>query len=64
VVGAVYNITADLKTGALLDLIIKPGQSPVPELEKQNDLYVAPFESVKSISDYVVLDRRKLRGTF
>ncbi|MBO8181933.1 MAG: PRC-barrel domain-containing protein [Archaeoglobus sp.] len=60
VVGTLYNITVDLKTGAILELIIKPAQNPVPELEKQNDLYIVPFESVKSISDYIVLDKRKI----
>ena len=60
VVGTLYNVTVDLKTGAILELIIKPGQNPVPELEKQNDLYIVPFESVKSISDYIVLDKRKI----
>jgi sporulation protein YlmC with PRC-barrel domain len=59
-VGTLYNLTVDLKTGSILELIIKPAQNPVPELEKQNNLYIVPFESVKSISDYIVLDRRKI----
>lgn len=59
VVGSVYNVTMDLKTGSLIDIVVKP-QNEVPDLEKQNGLYIIPFESVKSISDYVVLDRRKI----
>ncbi len=59
VVGSVYNVTMDLKTGSLIDIVVKP-QNEVPDLEKQNGLYIIPFESVKSISDYVVLDRRKV----
>jgi sporulation protein YlmC with PRC-barrel domain len=60
VVGSVYNVTMDLKTGSLVDIVIKP-QNEVPEIEKQNGLYIIPFESVKSVSDYVVLDRRRLK---
>lgn len=60
VVGTVYNITVDLKTGSLIDLLVKP-QTEIPEIVKEDGIYVIPFESVKSISDYVVLDRRKLR---
>lgn len=59
VVGSVYNVTMDLKTGSLIDIVVKP-QNEVPDLEKQSGLYIIPFESVKSISDYVVLDRRKI----
>ena len=60
VVGTVYNVTVDLRTGSLIDLLVKP-QTEIPEIVKEDGIYVIPFESVKSISDYVVLDRRKLR---
>ncbi|HDM60179.1 MAG TPA: PRC-barrel domain containing protein [Archaeoglobus veneficus] len=60
VVGTVYNITADLKTGSLLEILVRP-QSNIPELEKENGLYIIPFETVKSIADYIVIDRRMLR---
>jgi len=60
VVGKVYNLTVDLRTGMLVDLIVKP-QTEVPEIYKEDGMYIIPFDSVKSISDYVVVDRRKLR---
>lgn len=60
VVGTVYNVTVDLRTGSLINLLVKP-QTEIPEIVKEDELYVIPFESVKSISDYVVLDRRKLK---
>ncbi|MFP3909561.1 MAG: PRC-barrel domain-containing protein [Archaeoglobaceae archaeon] len=59
VVGSVYNVTMDLKTGSLIDIVVKP-QNEVPDIEKQNGLYIIPFESVKSITDYVVLEKRKI----
>ncbi len=62
VVGVLHNITADLKTGMLLNLIVKPAKnSNIPELEKQDGFYVIPFETVKSVSDYVVIDKRALK---
>ncbi len=62
VVGTLHNITADLRTGLLLDIIVKPAKdSNIPELEKQNGFYIIPFETVKSISDYIVIDRRKIK---
>ncbi|RLI73884.1 PRC-barrel domain containing protein [Archaeoglobales archaeon] len=60
VVGTVYNITVDLRTGSLIDLLVKP-QTEIPEIVKEDGIYIIPFESVKSVSDYVVLDRKKLR---
>ena len=61
IVGTVYNLTVDLRTGSLIDLLVKP-QNDVPELRKQDGLYIIPFDNVKSISDYVVIDKRKLRS--
>ncbi len=60
VVGTVYNITVDLKTGTLLEILVRP-QSNIPALERQNGFYVIPFEAVKSIADYIVIDSRMLR---
>ncbi len=60
VVGRVYNLTVDLRTGLLVDLIVKP-QTEIPEIVKDDGLYVIPFDSVISISDYVVVDRKRLR---
>jgi sporulation protein YlmC with PRC-barrel domain len=61
VIGTVYNLTVDLRTGSLIDLLVKP-QNDIPELKKNDGLYIIPFDSVKSISDYVVIDRKRLRS--
>jgi sporulation protein YlmC with PRC-barrel domain len=60
VVGVVYNVTADLRTGALLNLLVKP-QNEISELKKDDGLYVIPFESVRSIKDYIVVDRKLIK---
>ncbi len=63
VVGVLYNITADLKTGLLLNVVVKPAKnSNIPELEKRDGFYIIPFDAVKSVSDYIVIDRKKIRG--
>jgi len=60
VVGVVYNVTADLRTGVLLNLLVKP-QNEISELKKDDGLYVIPFESVRAIKDYIVIDRKLIR---
>jgi len=60
VVGQLYNIMVDLKTGALINLLVKPVRE-IPGLKMEDGLYVIPFESVKAISDYIVIDKRKIK---
>ena len=60
VVGQLYNITVDLKSGTLLNLLVKPVRE-IPGLKMEDGLYVIPFESVKAISDYIVIDKRKIK---
>jgi sporulation protein YlmC with PRC-barrel domain len=60
VVGVVYNVTADLRTGVLLNLLVKP-QNEISELKKDDGLYVIPFESVRAIKDYIVVDRKLIK---
>jgi sporulation protein YlmC with PRC-barrel domain len=58
-VGTLKNIRVDFDSGQVLDLIIHPDQSFVTDgydLEDGN-LLVVPFESVKDIKDYIVVDR-------
>ncbi len=60
VVGTLYNITVDFKTGSIVNLLVKP-QNEIPEFRKEEGLYFIPFECVRSLRDYIVVDRRKLR---
>ena len=57
IIGELYNVLVDFKTGTLLSLLVKPTKK-VDDFEMKNDLYVIPFEYVKAVSDYVVIDRR------
>jgi len=60
IVGTLYNITVDFKTGVLINLLVKP-QNEVPDFKKEEGLYIIPFECVRALKDYIVVDRRKLR---
>ena len=60
VVGTLYNMTVDFKTGTIVNLLVKP-QNEIPEFRKEEGLYFIPFECVRSLKDYIVVDRRKLR---
>jgi len=60
VVGTLYNITVDFKTGSIVNLLVKP-QNEVPEFRKEEGLYIIPFECVRSLKDFVVVDRRRAR---
>ncbi len=58
IIGRLYNILVDFKTGTLISLLVRPNKR-IADFEMQDDLYVIPFEYVKSISDYIVVDKRR-----
>jgi len=58
-IGTLKNLRVDFDSGQVLDLIVHPDQSFVTDgytLEDGN-LLVVPFEAVKYIKDYIVVDR-------
>ena len=61
VVGSLHNITVDFRTGAIVNLIVKP-QNEIPEFRKEEGMYIIPFEYVRALKDYIVVDRRKVRA--
>ncbi len=60
VVGKLHNITVDFKTGSLVSLIVKP-MNDVPSFKKEDGFYIIPFEYVRALKDYIVVDDRKIR---
>jgi sporulation protein YlmC with PRC-barrel domain len=59
--GMLYNITMNLKTGALNDLLVSPNEEfPAGESQFQQDeegrLHV-PVSHVQAVKDYIVVDR-------
>jgi sporulation protein YlmC with PRC-barrel domain len=55
--GTLYNITMDLKTGALHDLLVDPNVEVANEhdTDDENLLHV-PVGNVQAVKDYIVVD--------
>jgi sporulation protein YlmC with PRC-barrel domain len=57
-IGLIKNITVDLDTGQVIDLIVKPDPKfDISGYSLEGDRMVVPFEAVKDIKDYIVIDR-------
>ncbi|WP_136590877.1 PRC-barrel domain-containing protein [Salinigranum halophilum] len=56
--GTLYNITMDLKTGKLHDLLVEPNLevSSDYELDDENLLHV-PVGNVQAVKDYIVVSQ-------
>ncbi|MBW6519184.1 MAG: PRC-barrel domain-containing protein [ANME-2 cluster archaeon] len=56
--GVLNNFVIDVRTGTVIDLVIKPDIAL--DKEKyfvQDEFVLVPFDSVRSIKDYVVVDK-------
>ena len=58
-VGTLKNISVDFDSGQVQAMIVHPDQTFVTDGYTMEDdkLLVIPFESVKDIKDYIVVDR-------
>jgi len=57
-VGSVRNIIVDIKSGQVLDLIVMPDDTfDTAGYQADGDRILIPFEAVKDIRDYIVVDR-------
>ena len=58
VIGTLKNILVDLESGQVVDLIVRPDPTfDVTGYRVDGDRLLIPFESVKDIKDYIVVDR-------
>jgi len=59
--GMLYNITMNLKTGKLSDLIVEPDEeASIPDLDLEADEeghYHIPVQRVQAVKDYIVVQR-------
>jgi sporulation protein YlmC with PRC-barrel domain len=57
--GMLYNITMDLKTGRLSDLLVTPHESVATEqvpFDRDSDgHFLVPVEHVQAVKDYIVV---------
>ncbi len=58
-IGTLHNITADLKTGSLNDLVVEPyeGGKSFDFERDQHDRYLVPATHVEAVKDYIVVAR-------
>lgn len=57
-IGTLHNVVVDIKTGALIDLVVKPDISlDTSGYRMDDDFVLIPFTSVRSIEDFVMVDR-------
>ncbi len=61
VIGTVQNLSAEFKTGSLINLVVKPENKHL-KLDMQGGYYIIPFDDIKSIGDYVVVNRTKIKS--
>ncbi|WP_435359545.1 PRC-barrel domain-containing protein [Haloarchaeobius sp. DFWS5] len=59
--GMLYNITMDLKSGELFDLVIEPDEeTPTRTIDfdqDENGRFRVPVERVQAVKDYIVVSR-------
>jgi sporulation protein YlmC with PRC-barrel domain len=60
--GTLYDLIVDANTGDILDLMVKPDPDlNIQEFRVENDFLLLPFDSVRAIKDYIVVDRKTAR---
>ena len=63
-IGTLYNMVVDLRTGALIDLVIKPDMAlDTTGFRTENDFVLVSFEAVRAVKDYIVIDVKTLAAT-
>jgi sporulation protein YlmC with PRC-barrel domain len=58
--GMLYNITMNLKTGTLNDLIVDPGESGARNAQfdvNERGHYLVPVSRVQAVKDHIVIQR-------
>ncbi|MDO5844088.1 MAG: PRC-barrel domain-containing protein [Methanocorpusculum sp.] len=62
IIGQIKNISFDTETGQLQTLIVRPDPGfDTSGYKVENDSIYLPFEAVKDITDFIVVDRYMLR---
>ncbi|HIH40339.1 MAG TPA: PRC-barrel domain containing protein [Halobacteria archaeon] len=56
-IGLLYNLTVDLDTGDIIDLVVQPDKSlNTKKYRMDGSLILIPFKAVRSIKEYIVVD--------
>lgn len=61
-VGIYHNIVAEVDTGMLKDLVVRPAaELDTSNFRKDGTYIFMPFDAVKAVKDVVVVDSEKMR---
>ncbi|MCS3923983.1 PRC-barrel domain-containing protein [Methanosalsum natronophilum] len=62
-VGILFNIVMDIKSSRLVSLVIKPDMAlDISKYKQEGEYIILPFESVRAIKDYIVIDKAIAKG--
>jgi sporulation protein YlmC with PRC-barrel domain len=57
-IGELYNITMDLKTGELYDLVVDPSENVSADFDvDERGHYLVPISNVQAVKDHIVVRR-------
>lgn len=60
--GILNNIVIDVKSGAVIDLVVKPDIALDKEkYHMEDDFILVPFDAVRAIKDYIVVDKNQAK---
>ena len=63
ILGALYNIVIDTRTGELINLVVKPDMAvDRSRYQSEGNYLLIPFGSVRAVKDVIVADKREARG--
>ena len=60
ILGDVENMVFDIQTGALVDMVVKPdAQLDRQKYREEGEFILIPFDSVRAVKDYIVVEESK-----
>ena len=63
ILGTLYNIVIDTRTGELINLVVKPDMAvDRSRYQSEGNYLLIPFGSVRAVKDVIVADKREARG--
>ncbi|KAF5415832.1 MAG: hypothetical protein C5S48_04650 [Candidatus Methanogaster sp.] len=58
ILGTLYNVVIDIRTGELINLVVKPDMSVDRNLyQSEGNYMLIPFSAVRAIKDVMVVDK-------
>ncbi len=60
VIGVLYNIVMDVRTGELVNLVVKPDLSvDKSRYQMEGNYILIGFDAVRAVRDFIVVDKRE-----